>query len=72
MWQRSSFCEGGHCIEVAGVQGCEEGSQPTAVVLRSTNGGDELGTTLDEWRAFVAGVKNGDFDHVGVPDAAAV
>ena len=69
MWQRSSFCEGGHCIEVAEVRspGCVAGSPVTAVALRSTNGGDALGATPEEWRAFIAGVKAGEFDHLGMP-----
>ena len=53
----SSFCQSGGCIEVALL---EDGR----VAVR--DGKDPVGSTQHfsaaEWRAFVAGVKNGEFD----------
>lgn len=51
----SSFCTGHGCVGV--VTGDE-----IAVVDTKTAGGPELRFTRDEWAAFVAGVKNGEFD----------
>ena len=58
-WVRSSFCVGGECVEVAqladgqvGLRNSRELSVPAHVYTRG------------EWDAFVAGVKNGDFDHI--------
>lgn len=53
----SSFCYGGECVEVEffGSEGVE--------VLRSDSAWFErVYFTHDEWRAFIAGVKNGEFD----------
>lgn len=57
VFRRSSYCAVGACVEVA----------------RASDGGflirdakDSAGTTLtftpDEWSAFIAGVRNGEFD----------
>jgi hypothetical protein len=56
-WQTASFCEGGACVGVA-----RDGEQ---VLVRNTStpGAREASFTRDEWKAFVAGVKNGEFDH---------
>lgn len=56
-FRRSSFCNGGKCVEVAvrqngGVK-VRDGKHP--------NEGN-LDFTSDEWRAFVNGVKHGEFD----------
>lgn len=53
-WQRSSYCEGGHCAEVYFAS--------KGVLLRSSVCGDTVFLKPDEWEAFVAGVKNGEFD----------
>jgi len=54
-WQRGTKCEGGACVEVA--------AQGDLVLMRSSQ---DPGTTVrisrDEWRAFLAGVKEGAFD----------
>lgn len=53
----SSFCSFGNCVEV--------GQTPDgAVVVRDTKdrGQQALSFTDEEWRAFVAGVKAGEFD----------
>ena len=50
----SSFCVGGECVAVA--------APADGVVVRSTVSGAELSFTDAEWAAFVAGVRNGEFD----------
>lgn len=56
-WKRA--CDSGSCVEVA-VQ--EYRNQSTVRVRQSDNQNHIINYTLDEWRAFVAGVKNGEFD----------
>jgi hypothetical protein len=54
----SSFCSAGGCVEVGRAP---EGS----VVVRDSKDPERLTSlvfTAQEWRAFVAGVKNGEFD----------
>jgi hypothetical protein len=55
-WFKSSYSNGnGSCVEVAHVGGAvaiRDSKQPTGPVLTSTGEG---------WRAFVAGVVNGEF-----------
>ena len=51
----SSFCSEGSCVGV--VLG-----EDVAVVDTKVAGGHELRFTRAEWAAFVAGVKNGEFD----------
>jgi Domain of unknown function (DUF397) len=55
-FRTSSFCSGGACVEV--------GMLPRgAVAVRdSKDRMQELVFTPEEWAAFVAGVKNGEFD----------
>lgn len=59
-WQKSSFSDGGdegQCIELASVAGgilIRESDVPDAVVS----------TSRDKLRAFVLGVKAGEFDHL--------
>jgi hypothetical protein len=59
VWKRSSKCENGgsNSVEVAELAG--------ATAIR--NGKDPDGPVLvwarNEWNSFVAGVKNGEFDH---------
>lgn len=50
----SSFCYGGECVAVAAPEG--------GVVVRSTVSGAEVSFSDTEWAAFVAGVRNGEFD----------
>lgn len=52
----SSFCHHGGCVAV--------GLDHDAIVVRSSRIPDsaELRFTPDEWDAFVAGVRNGEFD----------
>ncbi|MEV4345991.1 DUF397 domain-containing protein [Actinoplanes sp. NPDC049596] len=55
-WRRSSRCSGGTCVEVAVVEGqylVRDGKNPEQ---------RHLSFTHDEWVAFVAGVKNDEFN----------
>ena len=56
-WRRSSLCASSSCIEVAALGG-------GGVAVRGSNPqGDTVITySRDEWLAFIAGVKAGDFD----------
>jgi predicted secreted Zn-dependent protease len=58
-WRRASFCGGGECVEV--------GQRDGLIVMRDSKepGGNSLRYTSEEWRAFVDGVKAGEFDHLG-------
>lgn len=56
-YQKSSFCGGGTCIEIA--------FAPNGTVLVRDNKDATqapLYFSLDEWKAFTLGVKNGEFD----------
>ncbi len=57
-WTKSSFCGEASCVEVAVAQ--------QAVGVRDSKIADSpvLSFTRDEWTAFVAGVKNGEFDPI--------
>jgi hypothetical protein len=76
-WHKSSKCEAGACVEVAAVR-CEAGNCVQAswapgvgVVLRNSQRPDEVITCdAQEWDAFVAGVKAGEFDTDRVIDDA--
>jgi hypothetical protein len=55
-WRTARRCESGACVEI--------GSLGKFVVIRSSADPDGTSISLgcDEWREFVAGVKDGDFD----------
>ena len=56
----SSFCSGGGCVEVGSLPG-------GSVAVRDAKDPERRSSlvfTADEWSAFVAGVKNGEFDEV--------
>lgn len=57
-WKRSSFCKADEpmCVEVF------VGGNGVAVRDSKNPAGPMLSFTADEWSAFVAGVKNGEFD----------
>lgn len=58
-WTKSSFCDAGSCVEVF-VDDDED-----LVFVRNSNSGAVLAAqffTAEEWRAFTAGVKAGEFD----------
>jgi hypothetical protein len=56
-WQRSSRCANNGCVEVARVG-------PDAFAVRDSKRADSPVLTYDrqEWDAFIAGVKAGEFD----------
>lgn len=55
-WRRSTWCAAANCVEVSNADG--------AVAVRDSKrtDGAVLVYTSDEWRAFVQGVKAGEFD----------
>ncbi len=57
-WRIAKRCETGACVEV----GIQDGS----VLARCSAYPDGIHITLskDQWRVFVAGVKDGDFDGI--------
>ncbi len=57
VWNKSSFCEAGACVEVL------DTGQPDLIVVRQSQTADTMiQFTRDEWNVFIAGVKAGDFD----------
>ena len=65
IWRKSSFSSGngGASVEIAFVPGSKEGSDRVIAMRDGNNpGGPTLIFTPDEWRAFTAGVQDGEFD----------
>ncbi|MEV0352958.1 DUF397 domain-containing protein [Nonomuraea sp. NPDC050680] len=62
VWRKSSRSgsNGGQCVEVAS-------NIPGIVAVRDSKdrGGPVLTFTPDEWRAFLGGAKDGEFDQLG-------
>lgn len=55
-WRTARTCDGGACVRVAA-------SGPMILIADSkTPGGPALSYTVDEFREFIIGAKNGDFD----------
>jgi Domain of unknown function (DUF397) len=56
MWRRSSHCHTDQCVEVS--------SSDHGVKIRDTKepDGPVLNFTVQEWRAFIQGAKDGEFD----------
>jgi hypothetical protein len=55
-FQRSTSCESSGCVEVAEVSG--------VIVVRASSAPEKTVTfTLKEWRAFIEGAKNCEFDY---------
>jgi hypothetical protein len=72
-WRKSSYSgANGSCVEVAPVSGAAldntvidgTGASPAAVAVRDSKdrSGPALVVTTRQWRAFAAGIKNGDLD----------
>lgn len=70
-WTRSSYCAGGNCVEVAftrsthcATNACiEVAIQPDHVMIRDSKHPDHIiAFGRDDWTAFLAGVKAGEFD----------
>lgn len=55
-WRTALSCNGGHCVKVAATR------QMILVGDSKAPDGPILSYTPAEWREFVSGVKNGDFD----------
>jgi hypothetical protein len=55
-WGTAGQCDGGACVEI--------GTLGESVLVRSSRDADGVYVTLsrEEWREFVAGVKDGAFD----------
>ena len=63
-WVRSTHCAAGDCVEW---QACTWRGQPMVRGRRVRNGRPEAAftsLTRDEWNAFVAGIRAGDFDQL--------
>lgn len=58
IWRNAGRCDGGHCLEI--------GTLGEFVVVRNSADPDGTYVTLsrEEWHAFAAGVKNGEFDDI--------
>lgn len=55
-WRTARTCDGGACVQVAA-------NGPVILIADSkTPGGPALSYTVEEFREFIAGAKNGDFD----------
>ena len=59
-WRTATYSSNGNCVEVAPLPG----GRGIAVRDSKNRGQGMLRYTADEWRAFVAGVKDGEFDLV--------
>ena len=56
-FKRSSFCANNCCVEVARVP------KVGKVIVRNSQAvGEQIEFSVEEWRAFLAGIKSGEFD----------
>lgn len=57
-WRRAERCEGGQCLEIGILGGF-------VIIRNSADPGRAcLALRREEWRAFVSGVKSGEFDDI--------
>jgi hypothetical protein len=58
IWRKSSFCNNATCLEIA------ISSESEGIFIRDSRnlGGPILHVSHDDWRAFVKGVQNREFD----------
>jgi Domain of unknown function (DUF397) len=57
-WTKSSLSHAnGNCVQVADIEGGQVGMRDSKNIT-----GPVLGIPPEEWRAFLAGVRNGEFD----------
>lgn len=55
-WRTARSCNGGTCVKVAA------SGESVLIADSKTPDGPVLAYTADEWREFLRGAKNGDFD----------
>lgn len=56
VWRTTLSCNGGECVKVAA------SDQAVLIADSKQPGGPILSYSRTEWREFVTGIKNGDFD----------
>jgi hypothetical protein len=56
-FQRSSYCASNCCVEVTRVPAAGK-----VLVRNSQAAGEQIEFSVEEWRAFLAGVKRNEFD----------
>ncbi len=57
-WTKSSLSHAnGNCVEIANIEGSQVGMRDSKNVT-----GPVLGISREEWRAFLGGIRNGEFD----------
>jgi len=65
-WRKASTCDSNTCVEWTKATACSADGNcaEVAILLRDSKNpdGPVLSFTPDEWRAFVAGVRAGEFD----------
>jgi len=60
-WRKSSKCANSECVEV----GRDRSEADGQILVRNSKVPDKvLGFDRDEWTAFLAGIKAGDFDEL--------
>jgi Domain of unknown function (DUF397) len=63
-WAKSSLSYAtGNCVEIAALPDGRIGLRDS-----KNAGGPFLDLTFEQWSGFVAGIRNGDFDCIGVPE----
>jgi hypothetical protein len=55
-WKRSSYCEGGHCLEI------KEASGDVVAIRSNVVPGEVIFVARPDFAAFIEGVKAGEFD----------
>lgn len=62
-WKRSSYCDGGHCVEVSLTASVGPRTKPSVVGIRNSRSpSTEVYFTTEDWNEFIKGVKAGEFD----------
>ena len=64
-WRRSSYCAAGDCIEIR--ESIHPGLLWLCVRVGSQSGRGEMAVSREDFAAFVAGVKAGEFDDLVTP-----